>query len=317
MEYGVVIDAGSSGSRVRVYMWTPRDCSEGLPVNVHEIFNFKVVDKLKQNQNPAMYLYHILHMMKSSNGNLFHVTGPLCEEFTGHRWIPLRKDSDAELWCFFDQRLKKRLYKQSRRRWFETPSPSSWCHYNECTPQEEKYAHYIPISCVVGFVWLVYCKLGLNITHRGLMMASASSEFDLNYLLNSVFRLTIKTIPKLYLTDLCEGNSLARHTLKVYICVKDHDGWICSYGDVLDVINQTCLTKWGVRHNRIEFRLFGQISTVTATLAWTSCLISKIVGCACAGNAGNVFSHHRLQRKPPVSDPGMHHGTCRDACRDH
>ena len=22
------------------------------------------------------------------------------------------------------------------------------------------------------------------------------------------------------------------------------------------------------------------------------------------------FPHHRLQRKPPISDPGMHHGTC-------
>ena len=30
----------------------------------------------------------------------FHVTGPLCGEFTGHRWIPLTKASDAELWCF-------------------------------------------------------------------------------------------------------------------------------------------------------------------------------------------------------------------------
>ena len=30
----------------------------------------------------------------------FHVTGPLCGEFTGHRWIPLTKTSDAELWCF-------------------------------------------------------------------------------------------------------------------------------------------------------------------------------------------------------------------------
>ena len=47
MEYGVVIDAGSSGSRVRVYTWTPRHCSEELPGNVHEIFNFKVVDKFK------------------------------------------------------------------------------------------------------------------------------------------------------------------------------------------------------------------------------------------------------------------------------
>ena len=36
----------------------------------------------------------------------------------------------------------------------------------------------------------------------------------------------------------------------------------------------------------------------------------KLQGCACAGNADNVFSSHRLQRNPIVSDPGMHHGTC-------
>ena len=28
------------------------------------------------------------YMMTSSNGNIFHVTGPLCVEFTGHGWIP-------------------------------------------------------------------------------------------------------------------------------------------------------------------------------------------------------------------------------------
>ena len=39
-------------------------------------------------------------MMTSSNGNIFRVTGPLCGEFTGHRWIPLTKANDAELWCF-------------------------------------------------------------------------------------------------------------------------------------------------------------------------------------------------------------------------
>ena len=39
-------------------------------------------------------------MMTSSNGNIFHITGPLWAEFTGHRWIPLTKASDAELWCF-------------------------------------------------------------------------------------------------------------------------------------------------------------------------------------------------------------------------
>ena len=43
---------------------------------------------------------------------------------------------------------------------------------------------------------------------------------------------------------------------------------------------------------------------------WASYQIRIIAGCACAGNAGNVFPHCRLQRKPLVSDPDKHHGTC-------
>ena len=35
---------------------------------------------------------------------------------------------------------------------------------------------------------------------------------------------------------------------------------------------------------------------------------TKNLGCACTGNAGNVFPRHRLQRT--TNDPGMHHGTC-------
>ena len=38
-------------------------------------------------------------MMTSSNGNIFRVTGHLCGEFTGPRWILHTKASDAELWC--------------------------------------------------------------------------------------------------------------------------------------------------------------------------------------------------------------------------
>ena len=43
---------------------------------------------------------------------------------------------------------------------------------------------------------------------------------------------------------------------------------------------------------------------------WASYQIRKIAGCACAGNAGNVFPRRRFQRKSLVNDPGMHHGTC-------
>ena len=45
-------------------------------------------------------LNYLKHMMTSSNGNIFRVAGPLCGEFTGPRWIPLTKASDAELWYF-------------------------------------------------------------------------------------------------------------------------------------------------------------------------------------------------------------------------
>ena len=37
--------------------------------------------------------------MTSSNENIFRVTGRLCEEVTGHNWIPFTKASDAELLC--------------------------------------------------------------------------------------------------------------------------------------------------------------------------------------------------------------------------
>ena len=50
--------------------------------------------------------------------------------------------------------------------------------------------------------------------------------------------------------------------------------------------------------------------TLVLTATWASYQIHKIAGCACAGNAGKVFPRRRFQRKPLVSDPGMHHGTC-------
>ena len=67
----------------------------------------------------------------SSNGHIFHVTGPLFVEFTGHQWIPLTKASDAELCCFLCSALNKRLSKQSWGWWFETPSRSLWRQRNK------------------------------------------------------------------------------------------------------------------------------------------------------------------------------------------
>ena len=60
----------------------------------------------------------------------WRVTGPLCGEFTGHRWIPLTKASDVELCCFLWSALNKLLSKQSWGWWFETPSRSLWRYCN-------------------------------------------------------------------------------------------------------------------------------------------------------------------------------------------
>ena len=73
---------------------------------------------------------YCVFMMTSSNGNIFRVTIPLCGEFTGHRWMPLTKANDAELWCFRWSCLNKRLSKQSEGWWVETPSRSLWRHCN-------------------------------------------------------------------------------------------------------------------------------------------------------------------------------------------
>ena len=71
------------------------------------------------------------NLMTSSNGNIFRVTGPLCGEFTGHRWIPSQGPVTRSFDVFFDLRLNKRLSKQSRRWWFKTPSRSLWCKCND------------------------------------------------------------------------------------------------------------------------------------------------------------------------------------------
>ena len=81
---------------------------------------------------------HLVHSvliirMTLSNGNIFRVTRPSCGEFTGHRWIPLTKASDAGHWCF------PWSAPESRRRWFETLSRLLLRHCNDkIKPQIER-----------------------------------------------------------------------------------------------------------------------------------------------------------------------------------
>ena len=61
------------------------------------------------------FLYSMMTSWKS------RVPGLLCDEFTGHRWIPLtQRPVTRSFNVYFDLRLNKRLRKQSWGLWFET-----------------------------------------------------------------------------------------------------------------------------------------------------------------------------------------------------
>ena len=66
------------------------------------------------------------HQMETFSALLALCVGnsPVTDEFPSQR--PVTRSFDV----FFDLRLNKRLSKQSRRRWFESPSPSLWRHSN-------------------------------------------------------------------------------------------------------------------------------------------------------------------------------------------
>ena len=66
--------------------------------------------------------------MTWSNGNFFCVTGPLWGNPSVTGGFPAQRQLTQSFVVFFDLRLNKRMSKQSRRRWFGTPSRSLWRH---------------------------------------------------------------------------------------------------------------------------------------------------------------------------------------------
>ena len=94
-----------------------------------------------------------IFMMTSSNGNIFRVTGHLCGEFTGPRWIPHTKPVTRSFDVFFDLRLNKRLSKQWWGWWFETLSLPLWRHRNVWG----YFSQNIPVSTPLGFNFKFQC----------------------------------------------------------------------------------------------------------------------------------------------------------------
>ena len=97
--------------------------------------------------------------MTLSNGNIFRVTGHLCGEFNGHRWIPRTKPSEVtrSFDVFFDLRMNTRLSKQSWGLWFETPPCSLWCHCNGWFPTFSEDVQYMLVTRLIVYGDAVYC----------------------------------------------------------------------------------------------------------------------------------------------------------------
>ena len=89
-------------------------------------------------------------MMTSSNGNIFRVTSPLCESPVNS---PHKGQWRGALMFFFYLRLNKRLNKQSRSRWFETPSRPLW-----------RYCNVLPIGCSFANSWQILAVVFLKQT---------------------------------------------------------------------------------------------------------------------------------------------------------
>ena len=97
--------------------------------------------------------YKEVYMVTSLNGNIFRVTDPFWGESIGHQWFPSQRPVTRSFNVFFDLHLDTRLCKQSRRRWFETPSRSLWRHSNKFHPLQ--YGN--PLDTVISW-WQGYPK---------------------------------------------------------------------------------------------------------------------------------------------------------------
>ena len=74
-------------------------------------------------------------IMTSSNESIFHVTGLLRGKFTGNRWIPHIKASDAGIWCFL----------------WSVPWINCWVNNHEAGDLRHQRAHYDVIV-----IWMSY-----------------------------------------------------------------------------------------------------------------------------------------------------------------
>ena len=144
--------------------------------------------------NEALIILTPEHMMTSSNGNIFRVTGHLCGEFTGPGEFPPQRPVTRSFDVFFDLRLNKRLSKQSCGWWFETPSRPLWRQCNEVGGAKiglvtlvvitgtTVLIHYVQSGATANFGDRIHCQIwGPNIQKKIFTFWHMNiNELDLN-----------------------------------------------------------------------------------------------------------------------------------------
>ena len=99
-------------------------------------------------------------MLTLSNGNICRVTGHLCGEFTGNRWIPAQRPVTWSFDVFIDLCLNKQLSKQWWGWWFEMPLCPLWRHYNVIYHQEPPWI--ISIQYITYLIFYIYYQIILT-----------------------------------------------------------------------------------------------------------------------------------------------------------
>ena len=105
MEYGSINCLYKTGQSMRktigktwvIHMYHTYDMCTS---RIHHNFESQNIVGYRYNTVHPDMIWHIRHMKTSTNGTIFLVTGPLWWESSGHRWVPLTKASDVELYVF-------------------------------------------------------------------------------------------------------------------------------------------------------------------------------------------------------------------------
>ena len=104
------------------------------------------------------------HMMTSSNGNIFRVTGLCAGKSPVPGEFPAQRPVTRSFGVFFDLRLNKRLSKQSWGWWYATPSHSlSWRQCNDFHEINEMGWIIMPplmvfVHLAISYIWNNYFK---------------------------------------------------------------------------------------------------------------------------------------------------------------